>query len=381
MKRYVLSLSDQAAESRRKIRIGIIGTGQIGKFHLNNYKDMPDVEVVAAADVNEKELGAVAQSYNIPNTYADYREMLKRDDLDAVDICLHNNLHAPVTIEVLRSGRHAYCEKPIAGSYFDGKAMVETAKECGKMLHIQMASLFFKEARAAKIIIDKGMLGRIYHARASGFRRRDRPYVDGYGKPDFVKKEIAEGGALYDVGIYNIVQILYLMGMPKVERISGKIYQELDMDPGRREFSGYNVEEFGMGLVRFGGNSTMDIIQSWAVNLDGFERSYILGSKGGVRLNPFGYFYNLDDLEIDATANLDRMDTRLHDLRPDADAYDLSQHHWIAALQGRVPLIPTADIALQMMLIGEGIYMSNRLGREVSAEEVTGQSRSTAVKL
>lgn len=381
MKRYLQSLSDQEAEGRKKIRLGIIGIGQIGKFHLNNYKDMPDVEIVAAADVNENELAAVAESYNIPNTYTDYRELIQRDDLDAVDICLHNNLHAPVTIDVLRSGKHAYCEKPIAGSYFDGKTMIDAAKECGKMLHIQMAKLFLKEARAAKMIIDKGEIGRIYHARASGHRRRGRPFVDGYGKPDFVKKEIAAGGALFDAGIYNIVQILYLMGMPEIQRVGGKVYQELDMDEERRKFSGYNVEEFGIGMIRFKGNVTMDIIQSWAVNLDSFESSYILGSKGGIRLNPFGYFYNLGDLEIDATANLDRMDTRLHDLRPNADAYDLSQHHWIAALQGRVPLIPTADIALQMMLIGEGIYMSDRLGREVTTEEIIEQSKSIAVSL
>ena len=381
MKRYTLSLSDNPAEKRRKVRIGIIGVGQIGKFHLSNYETMPDVEVVAAADINETELKTVAERYKIPNIYTDFRELLKRDDIEAVDVCLHNNYHAPVSIEVMRAGKHCYCQKPIAGSYYDGKTMLDVAKETGKMLHIYMASLYYKEARAAKELIAAGKLGRIYHARASGHRRRGRPYVDGYGNPDFVKKQIAEGGALYDAGIYNIVQILYLIGMPKILRISGKTYQELPMDEERKKISGYNVEEFALGLVRLEGNMTMDIIQSWAVNLDSFERSYILGSEGGVRLNPFGFFYNVGNLSMDATADLERMDTRQHDLMPNADAYDLSQHHWIAALQGRVPLLPTAELGLQMMMIGEGIYMSDRLGREVSAEEVIKQSKSTAIKI
>jgi predicted dehydrogenase len=84
---------------------------------------------------------------------------------------------------------------------------------------------------------------------------------------------------------------------------------------------------------------------------------------------------------MDAGFNLDYADWRWHQLRANQDAYDSSQHHWIAALQGRVPLLPTAQIALQTMLISEAIYLSNKLGREVTAEEVEKASKSTALKL
>src|SRR5690606_6652936 len=100
-------------------------------------------------------------------------------------------------------------------------------------------------------IIDEGGLGRIYHARSTGFRRRGRPYVDGYATPAFVKKEISGGGALFDMGVYHIAEILYLMGTPRIERITGKVYQETSMDEKRRAESGYNVEEMGVGFVRF----------------------------------------------------------------------------------------------------------------------------------
>ncbi len=68
-------------------------------------------------------------------------------------------------------------------------------------------------------------------------------------------------------------------------------------------------------------------------------------------------------------------------LRENADAYDSAQHHWIAALQGRVELLPTAEVALNTMLVSEGIYLSDRLGREVTADEVRESSRSTAIEL
>ncbi len=355
----------------QKVRIGMIGVGQISKSHLRNYAEIEDAEIVAACDINEPELKRVCDQHGIQLQYTDYNEMLKRDDLDAVDVCLHNRLHAPATIAALKAGKHVYCEKPIAASYAEGKSMLDTAAECDRMLHIQLATLYGKEAKAAKTIIEAGKLGRLYHARSTGFRRRGRPFVDGYGTMNFVKKEVAAGGALYDMGVYHIAQMLYLLGLPTVERVSGKVYQETDMDPARREQSGYNVEELGLGFVRFSGGLVLDIIESWAIHLNAFEGSYIAGSRGGIRLSPFSFHTTFCDMDMDATFNLDNMDYRLHQLRENPDAYDSSQHHWIAALQGRVELLPTAKVALQTMLIQEGIYLSDSLGREVTAEEVT----------
>jgi predicted dehydrogenase len=359
----------------------MIGIGQIGKIHLQHYAQIPGAEIVAAADINDAELQRVAQQYNIPFTTTDFRQLLERDDIDAIDVCLHNNLHAPVTIAALEAGKHVYCEKPMAGAYVDALAMYEAALRTGKKLSIQLATLFSKETKAAKRLIDEGYLGKLYHARSTGFRRRGRPYVDGYGTASFVQKAVAAGGALYDMGVYHIAQVLYLLGLPQVERISGKVYQETDMDPRRREISGYDVEELGLGFVKCAEGMTIDIIEAWAIHLDSFEGSYIVGSKGGIRLHPFGYFSTVADMDMNATFDLNGADWRWHQLNDNADAYDSPQHHWIAALQGRVELLPTAEVALATMLISEGIYLSDRLGREVTAEEVQQMSQSTAIKL
>lgn len=373
----------------KKIRIGIIGVGIIGKVHLDNYSKVDGVEVVAACDLDESLLQQVAEKYNIPHTYTDFHEMLKRDDIDAVDVCLHNNLHAPITIAALQAGKHVYCEKPIAGSYLDGKRMLDTAKECGTKLHIHLSFLYSLDTKAAKALIDEGKLGKLYHARSTGYRRRGRPFVDGYGTKDFNRKAIASGGALFDMGVYRISQLLYLMQMPVVKTITGKTYQELDMDEKRRQISGFDVEELGVGFVRFEGGLTMDIIESWAIHLNGFEGSSIVGNIGGIRFpgqanggkTPFSYHTNVCDMDMDATFDLHGADYRWHQLRENTDAYDSSQHHWIAALQGRVELLPTAEIALQTMLISEGIYMSDHLEREVTAEEVIAMSRSNVLNM
>jgi predicted dehydrogenase len=365
----------------KAVQIGVIGVGQIGKHHLNNYDKIEGAQVIAIADINEAEANRVSGVYDIPNVYTDFRDLLARDDIEAVDVCLHNNFHMPMTVAALEAGKHVYCEKPMAGAYGDAEKMYRTAQELGLKLSIQLNTLYRKETKAAKWLIDNDYLGKLYHGRSTGFRRRGRPFVDGYGSPAFVQKRNSGGGAMYDMGVYHIACMLYLLGNPEVLRVSGKTYQEVGMDAARRESSGFNVDELGLGFVRLQDGITMDIIEAWSIMLDGFEGSSVVGSKGGVRLDPFGYFYSAGDLDLDCTANLDGFMFRVHNVQGVGDEYDGAQQHWIAALQGRVELLPTAELALNTMLVSEGIYLSDKLGREVTADEVRESSVSTSVTL
>jgi|SRR5690625_1025564 len=372
----------------KKVNIGIIGIGLIGKQHIENYKNIEGVDIIAVCDINEKEARSVADKYDIPHVYTDLHEMLKRDDIEAVDVCLHNNFHAPVSIAAMKAGKHVYCEKPIAGTYFDGKEMVDAAKDYNKKLHIQLGTLFNLETKVAERLIISGKLGDIFHGRANGFRRRNRPYVDGYGTPAFTRKEQATGGALIDAGIYNIGQMLYLLNLPEPVRISGKTYQEMEMDEQRRQKSNFDVEELAFGFVKFENDITLDIMSAWAIHLGSFEGSSIIGSKGGIRLpaykqgvaiSKFEYYSNEADIAIDSTIDLNATHLRWQYLHENYDAYLSSQHHWIAVLQGRVELMPTAEVALQTMLISEAIYISSDRGEEITAEEIKSSTSSTSV--
>jgi predicted dehydrogenase len=369
------------AATQEKVRVGVIGTGQIGKAHLKRYSEIEEVEIVAVSDINQEEAQRVADQYSIPEVYTDFRELLKRDDIQAVDVCLHNNMHRPATVAGLEAGKHVFCEKPMAGSFVDAQAMWDTAQACGRNLSIQNNMLFENPTKAAKELIDGGQLGELYHARSTGFRRRGRPFVDGYGTPTFVQKRNSAGGALYDMGVYHIGVVLYLLGNPQVERISGKTYQKIAMDAARQEQSGYDVEELGLGFVRFANDATLDIIEAWAIHLDGIEGSSVVGTEGGVRLEPFGFFKNVGDLNLNSTVDLSGASFRWTNVHGRGDDFKSAQHHWIAALQGRVPLLPTAELALNTMLIQEGIYLSNDLRREVTADEVREASKSTALDI
>jgi len=155
-----------------KIRLGIIGTGQIGKVHIKRYQEIPEVEIVAVADLREDEARRVAQKHSIPHVYTNYHHLLDRDDIDSVDVCLHNRLHSPVTVDALKAGKNVFCEKPMSWAYKDARVMYDTAKELGRMLHIQLSTVHEPACRAAKQLIDEGHLGEIYYAKSCHYRRR-----------------------------------------------------------------------------------------------------------------------------------------------------------------------------------------------------------------
>lgn len=366
----------------RPVRVGIIGLGQIGQRHLQQYSAIEGADVVAIADVDGDKVAQALARHPVTHAFRDFRELLARDDVDAVDVCLHNNLHSPVTVAALEAGKHVYCEKPMAGSYLDAQKMLETAIQRKRHLGIQLSTLFRTEVQAAKTLIDDGYLGKIYHAQSAGHRRRGRPYVDGYGSPAFVQKEIAGGGALLDMGVYHLAAILYLLGSPDVTRVSGATHQRIPMDAAREKASRYNVEELALGLVRLEGGVTLNVIESWAINLDRFDGSYVVGAQGGVRLEPFGFFHSAGLLDFNSTTDLKAFDSRLHSFSEVQEGeHQKAQRHWIEALRGEAPPLPTAELALTSMLISEGIYLSEKLGREVTAGEIRAASVSTAVSL
>jgi len=365
----------------KEVNIALIGTGIIAHSHMEQYRNIEGANVIAACDIDQAKLTAFCDKWNIPHRYTDYREMLKRDDIYAVDVNLHNNLHAPVSIQVMAAGKHCYCEKPMAGSYTDAVAMKDAAKKFGVKLHIQLAQLYGHQTTCAKKLVDSGRLGKIYHARSYGYRRRGRPFVDGYGEKEFNQTAWAGHGALYDMGVYHISQLLYLLGTPKVTRVSGAVYQELAME--RRIESGFDVEELGMGFVKFEGGMTMDIIESWAIHGGEFPSSSIHGSDGGLSVSNaqsnVTYYSEIEGYPAISQLDIAAEQYRRRKIDPSIWVYNNSQAHWIGSLRGLCEQIDTPHIALETMLISEGIFLSHTLGREVTADEIPELSKSNAV--
>ncbi|MDF5581099.1 Gfo/Idh/MocA family oxidoreductase, partial [Vibrio parahaemolyticus] len=118
------------------IRVGVIGCGKIAQIrHIPEYLDNDKVKLVGLYDRTLERAKALTEKYNLIH-YIDYHDMLNDDNIDAVSICVSNNLHAEITIEALNHGKHVICEKPMATNLEDCLLMLKTAKENNKKLLI-----------------------------------------------------------------------------------------------------------------------------------------------------------------------------------------------------------------------------------------------------
>lgn len=146
----------------KEIRIAIIGTGMISDRHMtviNNLKKRgQNLTVVAACDIVKEKVEAFGRKYGLPEDrlYTDFREMLKRDDIDEVEVCVHNNLHTSVATAVMAAGYPCYSEKPMAASYADAKILYDAQKKYGQKLAVQISSIYNPQTRIAKKMIAEG---------------------------------------------------------------------------------------------------------------------------------------------------------------------------------------------------------------------------------
>lgn len=381
----------------KEIRVAFIGCGVISHMHMRSYSKMPNVKVVAACDINKPRLDAWCAQYGVENKYTNFREMLARDDIDSVDVCVHNNLHLPLTLEVLRSGKHCFCEKPMAASYADAKMMYDTwqqlREEKGVELAVQISTVFGQQTRVAKKMVENGDLGHVYYIRCLGHRRRNRPGLDSDLSTDFYSRELAGHGAVFDMGVYHISQMLYIMGLPKLERVTGACYLETPRNEilmGGREFG---VEELGLAFASYENGLTFEFMESWALHIDDVGSSFIAGSKGGLRFitkpgpGPFPsmdlkFLTTVNDRDIDVDLNVSDYQNSFYAKKLDPSVqYDGNFEHWIAYLTGQLPeRINTPLITLHTAKLSEGIFLSSELKREIYADEIDELSVSTALR-
>ncbi len=285
----------------QKIKVGIIGCGGIanGK-HLRAIKNVKEIEPVAFCDIIEERAIETAKKYGSEDAkiYTDYKELLKDESIVAVHVCTPNRSHSFITIDALEAGKHVLCEKPMAKTYAEAKAMYEASVRTGKKLSIGYQSRWRDDALYLKQCCENGDLGEIYYARALAIRRRAVPT---WGV--FLNEYEQGGGPLIDIGTHALDLTLWMMDNYKPKMVVGTKYKKLgdqkntanawgDWDPEK-----YTVEDSAFGFVVMENGATISVESSWAINIaDPIEASTLLaGTKGGADM--------FDDLRINYVKN------------------------------------------------------------------------------
>jgi predicted dehydrogenase len=359
-----------------KLKVAVIGTGMIANAaHIPAWKALKDdVEIVAVSDVFAERAENTARRSDIPHAYGDGHKMLQEMQPDIVSVCTPNCYHKEWTIAALEAGAHVLCEKPIAPGYTDAVEMFQAADRTGRILMVGQSLRFYANNMAAKDIADSGALGEVYYAETASLRRRGVPK---WGM--FHMKEHNAGGPIYDLGVHALDSLLWIMGNPKVVAVSGQVYTKLaNQDEGLKtsladsgaplgvfdvrpyDYREFDVEDMAAGFLRLENGVTVSIKASWAANIpEGMGGTFILGTKGGLRLSPLTYVSNMASYQVDVTPKVPA------DPNISFIGHYKETDHFVKVIRGEEELIIKREEVLNVIRALDGLYQSSAEGREI----------------
>jgi len=346
----------------RKLRVAIIGAGAIARdMHFPAWKELEQegrVEVVALSEVKKERATEMGEKFSVPGVHTDYRKMLRSENLDIVDICVHNRLHCQMTVDALRAGAHTMVEKPMAMNVAEAKKMVAAHEKAGRKLMVAQHMRFEAGSRKIREVIESGELGEIYTIRVKWLRRRGIP---GWGL--FLSAKESGGGPMADIGVHVMDLGMWLMGSPQPVTVSGQVFRKfgdrkdvVNMWGVQWKPKEYEVEDYAQGFVRFDTGQTMTVEVSWAANIGGDEHNiHLLGDKAGAGVFPpeiYGY---------DSSG----LTTRKFDWLPPSKGHREEIRHFCECVEKDKPVIVQPSQSLRVQQVIDGLYESSRKGREV----------------
>jgi len=259
-----------------RVRIGIVGSKFAADFHADSYSRNEHAEVVAVAAIDNLE--EYARKWNIPHTYEDYNEMLKRDDIDLVSVCVPNFLHHDVTLAAARAGKHVLCEKPLATSVKDAEEMIAVCAEAGVKLFYAEDWVFSPALRRVERILCEGAVGKVLYVKG-------KEVHNGTHSPFAKKKETCGGGCLIHLGIHPVGWVLHLLGdggRNKVVEVIGKCNEGLGDNYVHKDNGG---EDWALGVIKFAGGEHA-FIEGNYITVGGMDdKVEIYGTEGVIKVD------------------------------------------------------------------------------------------------
>jgi predicted dehydrogenase len=200
-----------------QLGVGLVGCGFWGTtVHLPSLTANPRARVVAVASRSSESASHAARTFGIPSWYTDYRQLLENPEVDVVDICTPNGLHAEIAIAAAQAGKHIICIKPLATGLAQADAMLDAARRAHVQLFYAENNLFIPALQRAREVIDEGALGKVFRVRAS-------EGIPGPHAAWFHDQAAAGGGCVLDMAVHSLAFLRYIAGAE-----ASRIYAELD---------------------------------------------------------------------------------------------------------------------------------------------------------
>ncbi len=356
------------------IQIGIIGSGSIAELHVNAFSRI-GATIAAVCDIESSKAERLAARFPGARATSSADALLALDSVDAVVVAVPNALHKEMAIKALRAGRDVLLEKPMALDVRECDEIIAVLRQTDRILQMGFVNRGSPASQAALRIIGDGRLGRIYHAKASVYRKRGIP---GLGRW-FTTRAESGGGVLIDLGVHMIDLVMYLTGRRDVARagaschgIFGKPLEQYaftEMWSGPPEPAGrFDVEDWASSLMRFRDGLSFEMNVAWAANLpegalqDGIV---LLGDRGGLSFNPQGDTISLASEDhgylCDATVHVPAANSW-------AASFERQARLFVDSVTSRQQPHSTAECGRAVQAVIDALYRSHAEQREVEVQ-------------
>lgn len=339
----------------KKVRIGIVGTGGMGKIHASAYMKNEDVQVAGVCSITRELAQEFADGnwdsveysegsmktcfrYKIENVYDDYEQMAADPEIDAVSITTPNALHYDIALKMLKNKKHVLVEKPMALNSVQAAELVKIARSNGVIIATGHMWRYHKDVQYIKRVIEEGVLGEIIQTKSYGLHLRWAP--DGW----FTKKALAGGGALIDMGVHAIDTARYILGDPKTKSVYASV---------GTKFKNVEVDDFAQIMLKYE-NGAISLFESgWNYPyISGIEASTeIWGTKGYARIFPTFLSIKIGDRWGKFTLD----ETEEH---TSTAPYERQINDFIDAVLGRSECLVSYEVGLEVMKIVDAAYES-----------------------
>ena len=267
------------------LRVGLIGSGFMGKAHALGYTsaarvfDLPfDIVLDTLADITTELAETAARRFGFQKFTDNWRDIIADPDIDVVNITSPNALHKEMSMAAIDAGKHVYCEKPLAPLADDAAEMTRAAEAKGVKTQVGFNYLCNPVFGLARDMIYSGELGEIHTFR--GYHAED--YMTDPNAPYAFRHDPVGGGAFADLGSHVLATAEFLCG--RITRVFGDAINVIDRRPdGRGGFKTVEVDDISRALLRFESGATGLAEASWIANGRKMSHDFeVYGSKGGL---------------------------------------------------------------------------------------------------
>ncbi len=334
--------------ARKALRIGLVGVGAAAQVnHIPAWKKIEGVELVGLCDRDPEKASRVAQKFGIPRVHARVDDLLADEEIDAVDICTPNYLHAPIGTAALEAEKHVLCERPLARSAQEAQGMLKAAKKADRTLMCCVQHRFRPDAQLLRKFVEKGDLGSVFFAKAGWLRQR----ADWDSDEWRAQKRESGGGVVLDLGFQMLDLSLWVLGGPAVSSVTASVHRSKNGE----------VEDSATAFLRLESGATLTLELTWGLLMEkDFAYLNLFGSGGAALLNPFRLHRGMHGALVNVTPTT--MDTSRHQYKT---AIEAQLAHFADVLRKDAKPMGQAQEIVPVMELLDAIYRSAEQGKEV----------------